>query len=168
MMYTLGADATKPSIIITNSAELLIDWMTHYIRDTNKLGPIAWLSLAPALRSWLSRYVIAAQLMKKELNSATVIEFKNYIVSSFKTDPIDTELYCRVFVKAREAGKVIPEISRPFEYTPTSQAEDLQNLLSSAGRGFDSLLTKVVVLGAVVLAGYMVLPSLITPKQRRA
>jgi hypothetical protein len=168
MRYTFGADATKPSILITNGAELLIEWMTDYIRDTNKLGPIEWLSLAPSLRTWLSRYVTAAQLMKKELNSSTVIEFKNYIVSNFKTDAIDTELYCRAFVKAREAGKVIAEISRPFEYTPTSESEDLQNLLSSAGKGFDSILTKVVILGAVVLAGYMVLPSLITPKRRGA
>lgn len=168
MRYTFGADATKPSILITNSAEVLIEWLTDYIRGTNKLGVVEWLSLAPALRTWLTRYVVAAQLLKKELTSATVIEFKNYIVSTYNNDPINTELYCRAFVKAREAGKVIAEISRPFEYTATSTEEDLQNLLKNAAGGFDSILTKAVVLGAVVLAGYMVLPSLITPKARRA
>ena len=168
MRYTLGADATKPTILITNNAEMLIEWMTDYIRGTNKLGPIEWLSLAPALRTWLYRYVVAAQLMKTELVSSTVIQFRDYIVSSFKTDLLNTELYCRAFVKAREAGKVIPEISRPFEYKATSQADDLQNIISGAAKGFDSILTKVILIGAVVLTGYMVIPGLINKRPHSA
>lgn len=165
MNYSLGADVTKPSILIVNNAELLIQWMTKYIRDTVKLGVVGWWSLSPALRTWLSRYVVTAQLLRKELTLSTVREFTDYMVRTFSVDPLDTEIYCRAFVKAREAGKVIVEIARPFEYTPTAPADDLKNILSGVGKGFDSVLTKVVVLGAVVLAGYMVLPSLIAPKK---
>jgi hypothetical protein len=169
MNYTpFGADATQPSILITNGAELLIDWMTDYIRQTNNLNPLDWLSLAPTLRTWLSNYVIASQLLKKELTDSTVAEFKDYIVSNFGKNAIDTELYCRAFIKARTAGKVIAELIQPYNYNATSESQDISSLLSSAGKGFDSMLTKVIVLGALVLTGYMILPSLLTPKSKTA
>jgi len=163
----MGSDATKPSLLITNGAELLIEWMTDYIRQTINLGTFAWLSLSPTLRTWLSQYVTTAQLIKKELTESTVAEFKDYIVNTFKKDPIDTELYCRAFLKAKVAGKVIAELIHPYNYTATSEEEDLSNLVNSAGKGLDSIFTKVIILSAVILAGYMVLPSLITPKSKK-
>jgi hypothetical protein len=169
MKYSyIGADATKPTLLITNGAELLIEWMTDYIRQTIDLGMFGWISLAPTLRTWLSNYVTASQLIKEELTESTVIKFRDYIVSNFKKDPLDTELYCRAFIKAKLAGKVIDELIQPYSYRATSESEDLSNLVNSTGKGLDSIFTKVIVLSAVILAGYMVLPSLITPKSNKS
>lgn len=172
MQYTLGIDETKPAapfvrIVaptdIQKVSMAMAELIKGYYPGLDLLNPSLWRKLGFSavegpLVTFVQRVVSRERELKQSLTADGSEYFLDYLLNTYGYRADDLADYMKAYVDLVRQGSVPKSIMEPWDYTPTTFAQDVGAATGAATKSIAPLLLGAI---AVYAAVTVLLPKLI-------